>query len=192
MSQEIRPAWNDRISTDGYDAFAPYHEAVITFSRRLVMEFGDPAEAMDELQRMGIVCPVFAESTAELVDDIILFLKSQAVRQIGSRLYGYRSHPADRAERYDAFPSWQDAVQTFATELVNATGEPNDAIHEVEQVVVIFETFAACAHELMEALRFVIWTIGMSDKESQLYKDAQTRSNDGTHRYDGTDPDIPF
>ena len=174
------PAWLEPIDADGCEAFDKYYQAVIAFSRKFVSEFGSPESALGEMDHIMAVCPVFSEGVAEMMDDLCLFLAADAGME------------TKRGERYDAFDTYGDAISSFALELVRSTGEPNDAMHEVEQTAIIFPTFAECTQPLFSALRFAIWTYGMTHEETQLCKDARTRSEDGTHRYDGTDPDIPF
>lgn len=173
------PAWNGNIDIDGIEAFGAYHEAVLAFGRRLAA--AGPRLAMDEVERLIVVCPAFAESCAEMVDDICLFLMAET------------DHSAlPRPEAYEAFPTYEEAVVAFARNLLREYPEPNDAIHEIEQVAIIFPTLAECLAELLGALRFSLWSYGMGHPETELYRDAEERSSDGSHRYDGTDPDIPF
>ena len=149
------PAWNGNIDIDGIEAFGAYHEAVLAFGRRLAA--ADPRLALDEVERLIVVCPVFAESCAEMIDDICLFLMAET------------DHSAlPRAEAYEAFPTYGEAVAAFARNLRREYPEPDDAIHEIAQVSIIFPTLAECLAELLGALRSSLCPC------------------------DGTDPDIPF
>lgn len=124
------------------DSFGQYHEAILTFGRRLERAAGSPQAAAEELDRLLMVCPVLAESAGEVIDDIHLFLDAE-----GGRV------DLPRPEAYDAFPSFDDAVSHASMLLLREYPDPEDAIHEMDQVAIIFPTLSECLAELLDGMR---------------------------------------